>query len=187
MYLFKNGRSPSERCKSCQAKEMRVCRVLLTSAVFVNGFGFKPLRKRKSVPCSEAVFGNQQDSVTHGNPPAKPRGEQKTTACCFGAAAGCSVIGGFCVLKWICCRNKARMGKEGERNKQALDVQNQLLTNNSAAKVLIKSSCLNTAKVNKKNSSSCFPSFQYNVLWLHIPADIAPEIQLCTALGLCKC
>jgi len=185
MYLFRNGRSPSERCKSCQAKEIAGLPSFANKCSFCKWLWVQ-ITEEKEI-CSEAVFGNQQDSVTHGNPPAKPRGEQKTTACCFGAAVGCSVIGGFCVLKWICCRNKARMGKEGERNKQALDVQNQLLTNNSAAKVLIKSSCLNTAKVNKKNSSSCFPSFQYNVLWLHIPADIAPEIQLCTALGLCKC
>jgi len=52
-------------------------------------------------------------------------------------------------------------------------LQKQLLTNDSAAKVLIKSSCLNAAKVNKKYSASCFPTFQYNVLWFHIPADHA--------------
>lgn len=74
-----------------------------------------------------------------------------------------------------------RQGSHGHRwyEKQAsirmqYCLQNQLLTNDSAAKVLIKSSGLNAAKVNKKHSSSCFSSFQYNVLWLHIPADIAP-------------
>ena len=49
--------------------------------------------------CSEVVFGDQQDSVTHSKLPAKPYSEQKATVCSCGAAAGCSIIGGFLCLK----------------------------------------------------------------------------------------
>ncbi len=51
---------------------------------------------------SEVVFGDQQDSVTHSKPPAKPHSKQKTTVCFCGAAAGCSVIGGILFWSWIC-------------------------------------------------------------------------------------
>lgn len=64
--------------------------------------------------------------------------------------------------------------RETSKHLMQYGLQNQLLTNDSAAKVLIKSSCLNTAEVNKKHSASCFPSFQYNVLRFYIPAGIAP-------------